>query len=110
MDASTSVDLYAATRERITAAGHAFSVEQFDRRVPACPGWTVHNLISHLAGVAADFISGNLDGAPRPSWTAVQVDKRRDLSTTAVLNEWAETGPTLEKLVLSGTTSHPCIP
>jgi uncharacterized damage-inducible protein DinB len=109
MDPNTSIDLYAATRERITVACHAFTTEQLNQRVPACPEWTVHNLISHLAGVSADFVRGTIDGAPRPPWTAVQVDARRELTTDAVLDEWASTAPALEKLILNGATSHPLI-
>ncbi|MEV8376536.1 maleylpyruvate isomerase N-terminal domain-containing protein [Kribbella sp. NPDC056861] len=109
MNATTSADLYAASRARLTEAGLSFSPETLAGRVPACPDWTVHNLLSHLAGVAADFVSGNLDGVPRPPWTAVQVDARRSTPISGVLDEWATTGPTLEKLILSGETSHPLI-
>jgi uncharacterized protein (TIGR03083 family) len=109
MDATTSVDLYAGTRTRLTAAVRTFTPDQLNQQVPGCPEWTIHNLISHLAGGAADLTTGNLEGAPRPPWTAVQVDARRELSTDAVLDEWAETGDALEKLILSGNTSHPFI-
>jgi uncharacterized protein (TIGR03083 family) len=109
MDATTSADLYAATRARLTDAVLAFSPEALAGRVPACPEWTVHNLISHLSGAAADFVAGNLDGAPRPPWTAVQVDARRSMPISGLLDEWATTGPALEKLILSGDTAHPMI-
>ncbi|TCN33448.1 uncharacterized protein (TIGR03083 family) [Kribbella orskensis] len=109
MDATESADLYAATRARVTKAAQALTADQLTTRVPACPDWTVHNLISHLAGVAGDFVTGNLDGAPRPPWTAVQVNARQDLPVDAILEEWAETGPTLEKLIRSGSTTHPLV-
>ena len=79
MDATESADLYAATRARVTETAQALTAEQLNTRVPACPDWTEHNLISHLAGVADDFVAGNLDDAPRPPWTAVQVKARQDL-------------------------------
>jgi uncharacterized protein (TIGR03083 family) len=110
MDATTSVDLYAGTRARLTDAVLGLSPTVLAGLVPACPEWTVHNVISHLSGAAADFVAGNLEGAPRPPWTAVQVDARRSLPITDVLDEWATTtGPALEKLILSGDTSHPMI-
>lgn len=109
MDATESADLYAATLARVTEAAQALTAEQLNTRVPACPDWTVHDLISHLAGVARDFVAGNLDGAPRPPWTAVQVKARQDLPVDAILEEWAETGPTLEKLIRSGSTTHPLV-
>jgi uncharacterized protein (TIGR03083 family) len=110
MDATTSVDLYAGTRARLTDAVLGFSPSLLAERVPACPDWTVHDVISHLSGAAADFVSGNLDDAPRPPWTAVQVDTRRSMPITGVLEEWTTTtGPALERLILSGDTSHPMI-
>ena len=87
MDPTTSVTLYAGTRERITAAVRDLGPAELQRIVPACPEWTVHNLVSHLAGVAADFSTGNLAGAPRPPWTAVQVEARRYRSVAQVLDE-----------------------
>jgi len=109
MDPTTSAALYAGTRTRLTNAARALTPDQLNQQVPACPDWTVHNLLSHLTGATAHFLDSNLDGAPGPPWTAVQVDKRRNLSTEAVLDEWSSTGPTLEKLILSGATSHPFI-
>ena len=109
MDAKTSAELYHASRERVTAAVRGLAPADLDRQVPACPQWSVHNLVSHLVGVSADFVAGNLAGAPRPPWTAVQVEFRRNLPIDAVLDEWATAGPALERLVVSGTTSHPLV-
>ncbi|HET6985263.1 MAG TPA: maleylpyruvate isomerase N-terminal domain-containing protein, partial [Kribbella sp.] len=98
MESTTSADLYRASRERVTAAVRGLDPADLNRQVPACPDWTVHNLVSHLAGVATDFATGNLDGAPRPPWTAVQVNARRAAPIDAVLEEWASAGPALEQV------------
>ena len=108
-DAKTSADLYRAARERVTAAVKNLGPDELDRQVPACPQWSVHNLVSHLTGVASDFVAGNLAGAPRPPWTAVQVERRRNLPIEEVLDEWATSGPALERLILGGTVSHPLV-
>ncbi|GAB2609155.1 maleylpyruvate isomerase family mycothiol-dependent enzyme [Kribbella endophytica] len=109
MDPSTSATLYAASRDRILAAARTFSAADLDRVVPACPDWTVHDLLAHLTGVATDFVQGNLDGAPFPPWTARQVDPRRRLPAAAVLAEWSASSVLLEQLITSGTTSHPLV-
>jgi uncharacterized protein (TIGR03083 family) len=109
MDSTTSAELYRATRERVTATVRGLDPADLGRQVPACPEWTVHNLVSHLAGVAADFAVGNVDGAPRPPWTSVQVDARRSMPMDAILDEWAETGPALERVILGETTSNPLV-
>jgi hypothetical protein len=48
MDPSTSAALYAAGRDRILAAARDFSPTELDRVVPACPDWTVHDLLEQL--------------------------------------------------------------
>ena len=109
MDATRSAELYHAGRERMADAVRDLSLEDLDRQVPACPQWSVHSLVSHLTGVAADFVVGNVIGAPRPPWTAVQVEMRRNLPLAEVLDEWMTVGPLLEKLIVEGTTSHPLV-
>ncbi|MFC6159381.1 maleylpyruvate isomerase N-terminal domain-containing protein [Kribbella jiaozuonensis] len=109
MDPTRSAELYHAGRERMADAVRDLSVDDLDRQVPACPQWSVHSLVSHLTGVAADFVVGNVVGAPRPPWTAVQVERRRNLPMAEVLDEWATVGPQLEKLIVDGTTSHPLV-
>ncbi|MEV0289966.1 MULTISPECIES: maleylpyruvate isomerase family mycothiol-dependent enzyme [unclassified Kribbella] len=109
MDPATSAALYAGTRERVTHAVRSLSPADLDRTVPACPEWTVRDLVSHLTGVATDFATGNLDGAPEPPWTAVQVEARRRLPIDAVLEEWAASGPALEEVILAGTSEHPLV-
>ena len=60
-----------------------------DVPVPACPGWTVHDVVAHLAGIAVDVTEGRLRGIPDDAWTAGQVDCRRGVPVRAVLDEWA---------------------
>lgn len=109
MNATTSVSLYSATRARVTELAQSLSPEDLATRVPACPDWTVHDVISHLAGVAADFSTGNLAGAPRPPWTAVQVEARRNLPIDAILDEWSVAGAALEAVILADASDHPLV-
>lgn len=58
--------------------------------VPACPAWTVHQTVAHLAGVAEDVVSANLEGVASESWTQAQVDRLGQNSTDALLDLWGE--------------------
>lgn len=87
---------YGAVRERVTALVADLSEEQAATPVPACPGWTVHDLVAHLSGAAVDIVGGNLDGVGSPPWTAAQVDARRDVPIPELLATWAEVSPQLE--------------
>ncbi|WP_148570960.1 FAD-dependent monooxygenase [Nocardioides caldifontis] len=76
-------------------------------RVPACPEWTVHDLVAHLVGGAADarrgaYFAEALDApddpaaaARREEWTAGHVATRRALTTDALLAELQRHGDAL---------------
>lgn len=70
-----------------------------DTRVPACPEWTVKELLAHVTGVIADILDGRLDGVATDPWTDAQVAARRDTPMPAILTEWAEKAPTVEPMI-----------
>ncbi|MHB1487114.1 MAG: maleylpyruvate isomerase family mycothiol-dependent enzyme [Acidimicrobiales bacterium] len=72
-----------------------------DAAVPACPGWSVGDVMAHLAGSAADVLDGRIEGVGTADWTAAQVDQRRGLALEAVVGEWSASGPGFEA-VLAG--------
>lgn len=58
--------------------------------VPACPDWTLHDLLAHLTGAMQDFINRNTDGAPGPDWTAAHVARFRDTDLASIKLAWQE--------------------
>ena len=58
--------LYRQARERVSALVGSLGPQQLEIPVPSCPGWTVHDVVSHLAGVANDVITGRLTASPPP--------------------------------------------
>ena len=92
--------LYGQCRERVVELTTALSDDDAATPVPACPGWTVHDLVAHLCGVADDALNDRMEGAPSPAWTARQVDARRDKSVTDILDEWTGLAATFETLPL----------
>ena len=95
--------LYEDTRARIVALvtqpGRGTAVEPASAAVPACPGWTVRDVISHVTALYADVMAGNLDGAGTDAWTAAQVEARRALTLDEILREWDESGPQLAAML-----------
>ena len=61
--------------------------------VPACPAWSVHDVVAHLAGACTDIMAGNVAGAATDPWTAAQVDARKQRSFGEILAEWDDVGP-----------------
>jgi len=70
--------------------------------VPACPAWTVRDVVAHLAGVCDDILAGNLEGAGTDPWTLAHVAPRADRSLADVLEEWDDLGRRVEALLGPG--------
>ena len=96
--------LYDSGRARIAALVGALPDADLGRPVPSTPGWTVKDLVGHLAGVASDLTSGRVDAAGSPAWTARQVHERRSLPLRAVLDEWASVAASLGVAMASAPT------
>jgi uncharacterized protein (TIGR03083 family) len=80
--------LYGATRERLGSLVRDLDDTSAATPVPACPGWTVHDVVAHLAGTVTDVLAGNLDGVGGDAWTGAQVAARRDVAVAELVDEW----------------------
>ena len=70
------------------------------RQVPACPAWTIRDVLAHVIGVAADaargtYFAGAADAwadtrlaAAREEWTAGQVRSGHDRSVADLIADW----------------------
>jgi uncharacterized protein (TIGR03083 family) len=101
------------------AVGNA-TPEELQQKVPACPLWTVTDVVRHLTGIAGDLAGGTLptDFNPIESWqtdagkqqgnayTDDHVATRSDRSLAEVLDEW---GQNTERMlpILRGEQSAP---
>src|SRR3954454_8426469 len=96
---------YAEVQRRMTALVASLSSDELALGVPACPAWTVQDLVAHHGAVVADFASGsttelgdlnrlldqNCDSAvahDRDTLTARLVHERRGRSVDAILRDW----------------------
>jgi uncharacterized protein (TIGR03083 family) len=76
--------------------------EVAELRVPACPGWTIRHTVAHLAGVAADIVSLNMEGKGTEDWTGAQVDRLGGKCVDELLDLWGQTiDPVTELLGLA---------
>jgi uncharacterized protein (TIGR03083 family) len=93
-------DHYRTARLRITELVLSLDDDELTRAVPACPGWTVHDVVSHITGVADDALNGRMDGVATDPWTAAQVERGRGSSTADLLERWTEQAAVLETFPL----------
>jgi uncharacterized protein (TIGR03083 family) len=80
-------ELYRANIAAVTSLAEGLSDDQLTARVPASPEWSVREVLAHLAGSPADALSGRMDGAPGPEWTARHVGERSGRSKDELVAE-----------------------
>ena len=109
---------YADARRRLGELLAGLDEAALATPVPACPAWTVRDVLAHVTGVAADaaggtYFAGAADAwsdvrlaAARDEWTAGQVRTRRQRPVEALVAEWAGWAATLEPM-LAGTVPPP---
>ena len=59
-DVCRLADLYCETKDRIVGLLDDPDAAQWNRPVPACPGWSVRDVVAHLTAVALDLLDGRL--------------------------------------------------
>ena len=84
-------DLYDACLAEVETLAAGLTPEQLATVVPATPGWSVHQVLAHLAGSAADAAVGRMDGAPGEEWTARHVAEREGTAPAALAAELRST-------------------
>ena len=80
-------EVYAALYQRLSSLVDA---DHCHAPVPACPGWRVHDVIAHLAGLCEDWVNHRLDGYASPAWTANQVKRHAHRPCAKIFDVWAE--------------------
>jgi uncharacterized protein (TIGR03083 family) len=102
-------EVYAGKRRELVELMRTLSDGELATMVPATPAWSVHDVLSHLVGIAADLNAQRFDVVDPDEWTARQVLERRDRSVDELAEEWEREGPRFEeglRLFGYGTGSH----
>jgi uncharacterized protein (TIGR03083 family) len=88
--------LYVESQRRVQELVTPLDSAALDKPTPACPDWSVHDVLAHLAGAAASFGTDSFAGVGTDPWTAEHIENRRDAAVADLLAErWACT-PKLE--------------
>jgi len=91
--------MYQETRERLATLVAGLDEAGLGTAVPACPGWSVADVIGHLAAIPEDALAGRLTGPPSEDETAAQVDRFRGRPIAQTLAGWTELAPRFEEIV-----------
>ncbi|MUL76267.1 maleylpyruvate isomerase family mycothiol-dependent enzyme [Mycobacterium sp. CBMA226] len=73
-----------------------------DAAVAACPGWSVRDVLAHVAGVAQDWAAGRRSAPPSDEQTAEQVARFDGLGVDGILRAWGDAAAELPRLAREG--------
>ncbi|HEX8093931.1 maleylpyruvate isomerase family mycothiol-dependent enzyme [Jatrophihabitans sp.] len=90
--------LYVESARRVEELVTPLDDATLDTRTPACPEWTVREMLAHLAGGAASFGTPSYVGLGTDPWAAEHVESRRGASLADLLTERRVCTPKLEQL------------
>lgn len=92
---------YARTRGRVIGLLAAAPDDELQRVVPACPAWTVHDLLAHVVSMPAAISSGRRPTGPIGEWLTELVAERAEQPAEVLAQEWQALDDELDAL-LSG--------
>ena len=113
----TNVDMgraYRDTRERVMALIRELPDGALETMVPACPAWSVRDVVAHLAANAEDIVAGGTrTRPPTDEETAAQIERMRDRGVPRLLADWEAAAASFEdgltsalRLPVIDITSH----
>jgi uncharacterized protein (TIGR03083 family) len=88
-------DAYSALQSRVR---EMLSTVDCSVSVPACPGWSVRDVLAHLVGLCEDWVNHRLDGYASAAWTADQVARYDTLTPADLLERWTALVPEFVRL------------
>lgn len=91
--------MYGASRTRLSALLGELGDDSWTASVPACLGWDVKAVVSHLVANVDDALTGRLTGPPTDDQTADQIDRFATRTSSELLELWSEQAPRFERFV-----------
>ncbi|MBO0677896.1 maleylpyruvate isomerase N-terminal domain-containing protein [Mycolicibacterium sp. S2-37] len=96
-DPQLSARLYRESRDRIVGLVAGLDDAAWHTAVPACPGWSVRDVVAHVTAVVQEWCDGRLTGAPTDEQTAAQIARFADHDAIEIIGAWATaTGELIE--------------
>lgn len=90
--------LYMDSARRVADLVAPLDEDALSARTPACPDWTVRDILAHLAGAAASFGTPSFAGVGTDPWTAEHVESRRDAGAAELVAERESCAVKLQQL------------
>lgn len=91
--------MYRDTRVRVAELMAGLDPAAHRTNVPACPAWTVRDVLAHLTAVPEDAVAGRLTSLPDDNVTADQVARFADVPVAEMLARWEASAPRFEEAI-----------
>jgi uncharacterized protein (TIGR03083 family) len=107
--------MYRESQRRIRELVTPLTEAELELNVPACPLWSVHDVLAHLTGVSASIADGSGAYPASTEWTRGHVEARRGHTVQQMFDEWEHNIPAITGMpitsmnwlpVLHDTLSH----
>jgi hypothetical protein len=85
----------------------AFDDAGWSTAVAACPGWSIRDVVAHLAAVAEDWAQGRLAGPPTDEETAAQIARFGGYDVAEILVAWTDAAAQLDHLAHTAGVKPP---
>lgn len=98
------IEEWSRAQQRVITLVADLPSERAQLAVPACPDWSVRDLLSHMVGLGADVVAGDEPDDHNAGWTARQVEQRRDRDVAALVAEWTDVAEPLRAWMRANNT------
>jgi uncharacterized protein (TIGR03083 family) len=98
---------YRQTKERIVGLVTELDDAGLNTPVPACPGWSVRDVVTHVVAVAEDWVAGRLVGPPTDAQTAAQIARFGGRDLSEILTAWTDAAAVLDRMAESAGVKPP---
>jgi uncharacterized protein (TIGR03083 family) len=88
--ANDAASAYGQVRARVIDLVSGVDAEEATRVVPACPEWSVHDLVAHLTCMSAALADGDLPTGDVPAWLDVVIARGRALTIPEMVAAWPD--------------------
>ncbi len=95
---------WASAYERVGRLVGDLDAQQAEIVVPACPDWTVRDLLAHMVGLGVDVLAGDEPDDHNSEWTQRQVTARADVGIAELLAEWRTIAEPLQDWMRQNST------
>lgn len=106
-DAREVALLYQETRERVVGLMTGPDDPVWSTGVPACPGWSVRDVVAHVTAVAEDWVSGRLAGPPTDAQTAAQIARFGGYDVAGLVAAWTDAAARLDDAAATNAVEPP---